>query len=55
LDKLHMLVPTTGALIGAVISGIPGAIVGAGLAAAIAKSLADDWSAVRRPHSRTKE
>jgi hypothetical protein len=55
LDKLNMLVPTTGALIGAVISGVPGAIAGAGLAAAIAKSFADDWAAVRHRHSRTKE
>ena len=56
LDKLNMLVPTTGALIGAVISGVPGAIAGTGVAAAIAKSFADDWAAVRQHrHSRTKQ
>ena len=55
LEKVNMLAPTTGALIGAVISGVPGAIVGAGLAAGIAKSFVDDWAAVRHRHSKTRE
>jgi hypothetical protein len=54
LEKVNMLAPTTGALIGAVISGVPGAITGAALVASIAKSFADDWLAARNLRFRSR-